>query len=57
MEIEIYDFSCLVGGCCDDVVIFLATGVSLAVIYLLLTRDLGWRLSACLRVDRQVLVA
>jgi hypothetical protein len=42
---------------CDGVVIFLAMGLlPCVVIYLLLTRDLGWRLGAYLRVDHQVLV-
>jgi hypothetical protein len=36
MEIEIYDFFNLAGGCCDDVVIFLVVGVPLAIIYPLL---------------------
>jgi hypothetical protein len=29
MEIEIYDFSCPIGGYCDDAVNFLAAGVPL----------------------------
>jgi hypothetical protein len=56
MENEIYDFSCPATGYCDDAVIFLAAGVPLAVICLLLTRDLGWQLGAYLCVDHQVLV-
>jgi hypothetical protein len=56
MKIEIYNFSCPARGCCDNVVIFLAAGIPLAAVYLLLARDLGWRLGTYIRMDHQVLV-
>jgi hypothetical protein len=57
MKIDIYDFSCPTGGCCDDAVIFLFAEVPLAIICLLLTRDTRWWLGAYLCVDHQVLVS